>query len=115
MVTYGASEPTTSMAGWLARTAWMLLGSAVVFFVGCYIAFGKTKTDSYSFSAWDIVFWSVVIVMAIVRYVDVRYLEGRTAAGAPATGKDFLRYVIYLAIVASVGWLAAHGSLCFRT
>lgn len=87
-----------------ARLTWMFFGPIALLLATLAIL---TNQGGWATVA-DVVFLIALIAMAVGRVVEFRAGNAQTATGEPATASDLRRYLIGLAIIGPVIFLAAN-------
>lgn len=88
----------------IARLIWILVGPVVLMFM----AYAIVTAGSGWTTAWDVAYVVVVGLMIGGRWIEQRSGAATTATGDRATMHHFRRYVVVLAAVAAVIWIAAN-------
>ena len=103
-----SKEPSSSEApgtglGALVRIGWLAIGTITILGLAMSIA----SRPVWSLGIRDVLFWGLTAVTAALRYVDVTKLDGQTTSGDRATTGDLVRYLVGLAVAATLLWLGA--------
>lgn len=97
------SEMPGNGLGALVRIGWLAVGT----FAMLGLAMSIASRPAWSLGIRDVVFWTVTAGTGALRYIDVMKLEGQTTSGDRATTGDLARYLVGLAVAATLLWLGA--------
>jgi hypothetical protein len=98
-----SSEMPGNGLGALVRIGWLAVGTIAILGLAMSIA----SRPPWSLGIRDALFWGATVGTAALRCIDVMKLEGQTTRGDPATTGDLVRYLVGLAVFATLLWLGA--------
>jgi hypothetical protein len=98
------SSPTTPMAALFGRLFWMIIGPLAL----VVTLYSIVSSGTGWWTATDILYFLVLGGMALGRWTEFRGGNPTTCDGERATQADLRRYVLMLATIGPVAWVAAN-------